>query len=141
MKPVKFNIKQLTNDERITKTQKELSKILDFVDRDKQPNKEEKFICMTEDNVLMIVSKTELGKEMIKPFCEADDKRGLKEINLDYKFDVDWGLGCLYNTGYLDHIIKILMVGYNKVKLTTKKDYPLTAENDDLKIVLAPMIE
>jgi hypothetical protein len=88
-------------------------------------------------NVCCIEAISDYGKRILLGFIDEEATK-VSNVSLDYtgteeaisKFSID----------YLEKIMDILSYG-ESVKLSVKKDYPLTIQNEDFKIILAPRID
>jgi len=86
-------------------------------------------------NVCMVFAKSEIGKELLVPFIDLENIR--KKTNLKYES----GGGSKYSNRYLRKIMNIFACFEESPRITTGKDYPMTIENEDIAINLAPMAD
>jgi hypothetical protein len=97
---------------------------------------------VTADNVCMIIPKTANAQKVLLSFVDVEDYKPLKnKPTLSY-------CGCehsesqsKFNNVYLSRIMDILGVTQEGIKLSVIKNYPLTAENNDFQIILAPRVD
>jgi hypothetical protein len=95
---------------------------------------------MTEDNILMLICKTQRAKEIFKRFTN----KHIKQQNIPklvYSItEKEQGITNIsrYNTEYLLRILNILKYTFDSVDISLKRDYPITLETEHFKIILAP---
>ena len=84
----------------------------------------------------MLVPKTKEMKAFIESNFEVESK---PEVELSYKSDGEISK-CKFSGEYLWMVWKLIKNAEN-VWLSVKKDYPLTIETEDFKVILAPRME
>lgn len=106
------------------------------------PLDEKDFFITCPANVSLITAKSELGKKLLLRFLNVDDNgkpvSDKKNPALDYtskeiaksKFSLE----------YLNNLLAIFDYS-DAVSITLKKNFPITIENGDFKVILAPRIE
>jgi hypothetical protein len=99
-----------------------------------------KNLCATDSiNVFMIIAKTQRAKTIIRRYINPDDKLQ-EEPKIEYESDSI--AKSKYSLGYLTKMFDFFdILTDNSVVFTMKEDYPLTVENNDFKIILAPRVE
>jgi len=95
------------------------------------------FWVMDEANACLIEAKSDLMKELLKPFFNPEGM-GRNQLNIDY--DKLIGHTARYNSDYIKKITDIFSV-FDSVKISVAKDYPITFENEHLRVILAPKAE
>jgi hypothetical protein len=90
-------------------------------------------------NVCMIVAKTDEAKMILSMFIDADEPER-KVPNLDYSNSTAFNV-CKYSMEYLKKMFDFFELCEDTIKISMKKDFPITFENDHFKIILAPRIE
>lgn len=101
----------------------------------------EKLKCVHDPaNVGMISGKSEEAKRLLSYFVDKEDDI---ELELPTLKDYDSSLLsiCSYSLEYLKPFIDILNITDDKIKIKVKNDYPLTLENKDFILILAPRIK
>jgi len=106
-------------------------------------NKLKTACVMDPANVCQIESKSKLGKSLLKDFVMNDNE--IKPVKLDYEAQKnDLVSSSTYSLDYLNKIINIFYLfkaDVPRIKISVKNDYPMTLENDDIKIILAPRVD
>ena len=88
--------------------------------------------------VVLINAKSDDAKRILLRFLNVEEER--ENINIDYSTNNKEIQSSRYGMDYLKKIFEIF--GYDEaVKMTIGKDKPITIENDDFKVILAPRIE
>ncbi len=93
-----------------------------------------------EATVCMVVSKTDIGKEILKCFTDIDTENH-KVPNISFN-DKVLPVSC-FNVEYLNKILVALQkfdMNDNRIKLTMGSGTPIIIENEHLKFILAPMV-
>lgn len=95
---------------------------------------------LTECNVLMFVPKTEKCKQVFESVFDMELSR-IPELNY---FNAEKG-ECKYRIEYLTLIIAFFKNGEeennHRIVMEMAKDYPITFEGTEFKIILAPIVE
>lgn len=113
---------------------KKLEKLFEFNGNLKIP--EGKYFVIDACSVCYIEAISDYGKKILLGFINIESDRNAID-NLQY--DATEGTSKV-SMEYLQKIIDIL--SYNdSVKISVKDDYPISFENQDFKIILAPRIE
>ena len=106
-----------------------------------------KGVCVTDSaNVLLCEALTEQAKRFLckyKWLEEGDEDKGdniYKKPELNYSMQLSTIAVCCFNAEYMQKIMSIMNLG-EKIKITSKADYPITIENEHFKFILAPRIE
>ena len=122
---------------------KKLSKLFNVVD---SPLSEievqdlEVIHLMDDANVLLIISKTEGAKQILRFFVEKDTVPP-KIPNLDYRRGkYDDTVKVRLCAVYLLRMCAVLEADSETIALQAKTDYPLTLESEKFRFVLAPRI-
>ena len=115
---------------------KALSKILSEKDDNLKAETEGNINTISDDNVCMVIAKTEQAKHSILRFTT---KKILKEPKLDYTTESRAIVGV--NTQYLKKIANLFDILDESVKIYAKSDYPITFENEHFKVILAPRVD
>ena len=98
-----------------------------------EPTKEQPKRYMDKNNIMMVIPRTPEVINVLKNYEETESK----EPKLEYDNNT-----ATYNREYFKDILKLLTKNKSDtIKLSVKKDYPLTIENEDFKIILAPRID
>ena len=97
---------------------------------------------LTECNVLMFVPKTEKCKQVFESvFDIKPSEHSIPELNY---FEEEKG-ECKYRIEYLTLIIAFFKNGEeennHRIVMEMAKDYPITFEGTEFKIILAPIVE
>jgi len=95
------------------------------------------FWVMDEANVCLIEAKSDLMKELLKPFFNPE---GMGRNTPNLKYDGQVGYTSTYNSSYIKKIADIFSV-FDSVKISVAKDYPITFENEHLRVILAMRVE
>ena len=103
------------------------------IDASLEPKEEKGFI--DETNVCMFIPKKEKFKETLKKAEGFEEYKKIPElVNENYQT-------CGFSTDYLELLLVALKKSKNdRVKLTIAKDYPMIAETEDFKFILAPNV-
>jgi len=102
-------------------------------------SKEKQLMAIDPCNVVLITHKSEIGKRIVRRF--VDDSNTTKKVpNLNYNTNGDEYIESKYSMDYLIPILKIFSKS-ESVTMSMKQDYPLTIEDEDFKIILAPRVE
>lgn len=92
--------------------------------------------------VSMIIAKSDFGKRLLLRFLNVEENGeiGREGLKLDYQSkDKDINVA-KFSTDYLTKLLNIFKYD-DAVKITMKKDMPITIENEDFKVILAPRVE
>ena len=90
-------------------------------------------------NVLMVIPKTDIGKEILINNFELGEPKKIPELTYADGVKAEGG----YSVAYLKIVlefIKCFEQEEDRVVLSVKEDYPLTVELKHFKIILAPRI-
>ncbi len=93
-------------------------------------------------NVCMIIALKEESIRLLSRFSNKDQKQ--KIHTLDYKqkeSSLSIENTSKYSMEYIIPIMSILNVNFETVKISMKKDYPMTLETDYFKVILAPRVD
>jgi len=112
---------------------KALSKLLEDRNNTKQPEPD-KYSVIDEANVCMITAKTDDAKKILLRFIDVENQK--KDVDIEYTSEISVSK---FSTEYLNRILKIFEYS-DSVKLTMGKDKPITIENRDFKVLLAPKV-
>jgi len=125
-----------------TKTLKALNKIFNEATEPKyellaeDPNRE--VAIMDTPNVVMAIAKTKEAKRLLLRFVE-DEEDLQKEPTLNYEDRDHNSAVCSFSIDYLYKVLAVLKACDSEtVKLKMCSDYPITAENEHFKFILAP---
>jgi hypothetical protein len=92
--------------------------------------------------VNLIEAKSDFGKKLLLRFLSIDENGKQKEKKPVIEYAKEEVSTSKFSLSYLNKILSIFDYDVNgAVKITLKKDYPITIENDDFKCILAPRIE
>ena len=96
-------------------------------------------ICVMDPaNVLMIISKTNRAKLILRRYVEQEDAVA-KIPNLDYKpKKSNKESKSRYSMSYLTSAILFFKVQSTSIDIAVKGEYPICLENEDFKIIIAP---
>lgn len=95
------------------------------------------FGVMDPANVTMVVAKSVRARRILRYFLDKEDKQ--KKIPcLDYATTEI--ASCKYSFEYLTKILSLFFDDEESPKLSLKKNYPLTIENSDFAVLLAPRV-
>jgi len=131
---MKKNIKRIETDiTQQTKFINAVSKIFKPINMDKKEVTQ--FWVMDCCNICMIEAKSDLMKDILKPFFDFENTKEKPNIN----YENQTGHSSKYNSIYLKRIADIFSV-FERVKISMAGDYPICFENDHLKIILAPCV-
>jgi len=126
------------------KVLKALSKILPDVEEpsnEKVKDLKEDVGLLDPALVCLIVAKSETAKRLLLRFKDVDSDWNKIPI-LNYSEQDKYALkGCLYSTEYMIPILNIFKAKDSNPRHFMATDYPITIEDDDFKIVLAPRVE
>ena len=91
--------------------------------------------------VCLIESKTEQAKEMLFTFVDKGNSRGSERVAVDYTSDSLPAVS-KFDLNFIMPALKIIEESSTEenVLLSLKKDYPLTIENENFKIIIAPRV-
>lgn len=117
-----------------TKILKALNKLFKDVGNTETP---EEYCVMDKTNVCMITATSDEGKKLLKRYV---DTSGFKKKEPTLTYEHSEPAVCKFSVEYLTAILKIFSYD-NSIKLTMAKDYPLTIENKDFRVILAPRLE
>lgn len=99
-----------------------------------------KRLCvMNPENTLMIVGKSERARMILRRYVDTDTKNQ-QEPKLEYKTCGRAGYSREL-VSWIMELFKMTSDDTESVKIWTAKDYPMTAEDEDFKIILAPRVE
>jgi len=93
-------------------------------------------------NVSLIVAKSEFGKKLLLRFLNivGEGENGKPPITLDY-FTAEKEIPkSKYSLEYIYNLLEIFKYD-DSVSISLKKDFPMTIENKDFRVILAPRIE
>jgi exosome complex RNA-binding protein Csl4 len=117
------------------KSEIKILRILDKLFKDRNNTKlpePENYSVIDNVNICMITAKTEEAKKILLRFIDIENQK--KDVNIEYTNEISVSK---FSTEYLNKILKIFE--YNDtVKITMGKDKPITIENEDFKVILAP---
>lgn len=113
-----------------TKILKALNKVFNDLENKEEPKE---YSVYDKSNVCMITGLSDEAKNLLKRFVKVEDTK--KEPTLNYGHE-ELAV-CNYSTEYLNHLLKIFEYD-TAIKFTMAKDYPLTIENKDFRVILAP---
>ena len=124
-------------------TMKYLSKNFDLVwNPDKKTRFKKNFGVLDTVCVCMFIPKTEFMRDILREFTNKDGRHEIPELN--YKSS-DENITSKYSLEYLEKIIKLFKVidtdDENSLSFSMKKDHPITIENEELKVILAPRVD
>jgi hypothetical protein len=105
-----------------------------------------KGICVTDAaNVLLCEALTEQAKRFLvryKWLTDDDEDKGeslYKKPELEYTISGELAVSS-FSMEYMSKIMSIMDLG-EKVKITNRKDYPITIENEHFRFILAPRVD
>ena len=134
MEETKLTIKEETD------LLKALGKVLSLEDeciKENEFNKYPLLMAFDVTNVMAIISKTERTFNVLRRFIREENVRNIPDLN-DYESNGDF---VSISVEYLTKAINILKcVDTDKILIKSKKDYPITLENEDFKIIIAPRV-
>lgn len=95
--------------------------------------------------VALIEAISEDARHVIMRFIEKDQEDKLEyPENVLHEYEdkaVTFEFGGKYSSEYLEKIFKLLGIANETIKIYSKKDFPLIAENRDFRIILAPRVD
>jgi hypothetical protein len=101
-------------------------------DAENRPKKK----IFSRDMVLMLEAKTAEAEKILSRFY-SEDSTGMSEFD----YTTTEPAICKFDTEYLTWVLKFFdMQDSTSVKLSVKKEYPLTVEDENFKFVLAPKV-
>lgn len=97
-----------------------------------------KDVCYIEPvNICLIEALTDEAKKILAKFIGINNNK--EKPVLEYE-DLKAGVGSKYSTEYLFMIFKLFNSFDIPVKIYSKKDYPITIENEHFRVILAPRV-
>ena len=103
--------------------------------------KDNKYCVICPANVSFIMAQSDFGKKLLLRFLSiTEEGEGKIEPTLDY-FTAEKEIPkSKFSLEYINNLFDIFKYD-EAVSITIKKDYPMTIENKDFKVILAPRIE
>ena len=95
---------------------------------------------MTPCNVCMFIAKTERSKRLLSRFVLKESNIKVPVLSYDPKGSIN-NITSKYSTEYLKNLMDLFVLNGAGVKLSIMADYPITLEDNDFKVILAPRLE